>query len=394
MSSLSQTPTPELPAKRHKKKPKLLFVVTEDWYFCSHRLPLAKEAIKQGFEVAIATRVAEHGEMIEAAGIKIYPWHVIRGSTNLWHEFVALMSLLKIYLSFRPTLVHQVALKSVLYGGFITMLVGPNKVVNAIGGMGSVFNEGKYSIKWLQFAILSIFKWLISGEHKVLILQNPDDRELLIRYADLNPKLITLIRGAGVNVDQFDVVPEPQTDVPMIILPARMLWDKGVGEFVEAAKQLKAEGITARFVLVGGTDEANPSRIPLEQLTAWVETGAVEWLGLRNDMPDLIKQSNIVCLPSYREGLPKALLEAAASGRAIVTTDVPGCREVVRDSENGLLVPASDAIALAKALKMLIENPDIRAEMGAIGRQMVLNEFSEQVVVESTMSIYKRLLAA
>ena len=167
MSSLSQTPTPELPAKRHKKKPKLLFVVTEDWYFCSHRLPLAKEAIKQGFEVAIATRVAEHGEMIEAAGIKIYPWHVIRGSTNLWHEFVALMSLLKIYLSFRPTLVHQVALKSVLYGGFITMLVGPNKVVNAIGGMGSVFNEGKYSIKWLQFAILSIFKWLILIGHNM-----------------------------------------------------------------------------------------------------------------------------------------------------------------------------------------------------------------------------------
>ncbi len=235
------------------------------------------------------------------------------------------------------------------------------------------------------------FKWLLSSTGNVLILQNPDDVDLMVNEAKVDPENIRLIRGAGVNVQRFNSSPELE-QVPVVVLPARMLWDKGIGEFVEAAKLLKAAGIAARFALVGGIDECNPTSISRDQLNTWTAAGFIEWSGMREDMPDVLRQANIVCLPSYREGLPKSLLEAAACGRAIVATDVPGCREIVRDGENGILVPARDPNALSVALKKLILNPELRRQMGINGRNMVLNEFSERGVVKSTVNIYKELL--
>lgn len=372
------------------KRPKLLFVVTEDWYFCSHRLPLALAAMQAGMEVSIATNVTSHGELIKGAGITLHPWQLSRGSTGPWGELKSLLALVRIYWRVRPDIVHQVAIKPVLYGSVAARLTGVRSVVNALGGMGFVFGDQGGARRWLRPLILAAFRALLGGRRKLLILQNPDDRTLVVEGAALVAERIRLVRGAGVNVAEYGPSSEP-TGVPLVLLPARMLYDKGVAEFVAAAALLKQAGVVARFALVGGTDPCNPASIAQQQLDDWVASGAVEWLGRRDDMPALFAQSALVCLPSYREGLPKALLEAASSARAIVATDVPGCREIVRDGENGLLVPARDAAALAAALGALLADPLRRARMGQRGRQMVLDEFSEQAVVSATMSIYRDL---
>lgn len=372
-------------------RPTLLFVVTEDWYFCSHRLPLAIGAQQAGFDVAVATRVGKHADVMHQAGIAIHPWNVNRGSTGVWTELKTLWSLLSIYRKVQPDVLHQVAIKPVLYGSFAAALTGRPKIVNALGGMGSIFNGGKRRTRWLRATIVACMQWLLSGKGKVLILQNRDDRELMLNEVGLPAESIRLILGAGVNTDHFSPTPESE-GVPLIVLPARMLWDKGIGEFVEAARILRADGVMARFALVGGIDECNPTGIEAAQLQRWTEEGCVEWFGMRDDMPAVFRQAHIVCLPSYREGLPKSLLEAAASARAIVATDVPGCREIVHSGSNGLLVPARDGMALAAALKTLILDAPLRQKMGQKGRTMILNNFSEETVVRDTVAIYKDIL--
>lgn len=374
-------------------KPRLLFVVTEDWYFCSHRMPIAVAAIEAGFDVSLATRVSQHGDVIRACGIDLHEWEVSRGSTGIFAELRTLYKLFRIFLKVKPIIVHQVALKPVLYGSFLAKLTGIPAIVNALGGMGSIFTAGTRRKRLLKAAILNIFRLLLSKKGGIFILQNPDDQDLMVEQAGIDLKRIRLIRGAGVNLDNFSVVPE-SVGLPLIVLPARMLWDKGIGEFVEASRILKAEGIQARFALVGGTDECNPSAIDKEQLAKWNAEGLIEWFGMRSDMPSVLQSANIVCLPSYREGLPKALLEAAACARAIVSTDVPGCREIVRDGENGILVPPQDPVALSAALKKLILSPELRRKMGQRGREMANTEFSEQIVVAQTINIYSELLAA
>lgn len=380
------------PNENSERRRKILFVVTEDWYFVSHRLPLALGAMKAGMDVAVATNVAEHGELIKGMGIELHPWRIKRGSTHLWFEFQALCSLAKIYRRVNPDVVHQVAIKPVIYGSLAAKFARRPKLVNALGGMGSLFTarEGQRSL--LRSLVLAGFRALLSTRGSALILQNPDDRDLLIKACCLRESAIHLIRGAGVDTKTFAVEPEPD-GVPVVVLPARMLADKGIFEYVAAARELKAQGIKARFLLVGGNDECNPANISVEKLQAWVSEGVVEWLGRRNDMPAILAASTIVCLPSYREGLPKALLEAAACGRPIITTDVPGCREVVHHGENGLLVPARDAKALSAAIAGLLENSDLRLEMGRKSRQMALSHFSEESVVRDTLDVYLHLLA-
>lgn len=370
---------------------KLLFVVTEDWYFVSHRLPLAVAAIAAGMEVSIATNVSSHAEVIRQAGIKLYPWKLNRGSTGLLAEFKALCGLLKIYWQVRPDIVHQVAIKPVLYGSLLAKLLRIPRVVNALGGMGAIFSDTSGKRGRLRAVVLAGFRSLLNRRGSLLILQNPDDCELMVNGAAIARENIRLIRGAGVDVRVFDVVPEPE-GTPLVVLPARMLTDKGVVEFVEAARLLKAQGVQARFALVGGTDECNPASVPPARLKDWVDSGTVEWHGRRDDMPAVYHSATLVCLPSYREGLPKALLEAAACGRAIVATDVPGCREIVRHGENGLLVEVRDVAALAKAMATLLSDTATRQAMGAAGRQMVLQEFSEEKVVADTLEIYQELM--
>lgn len=372
-------------------RPRLLFVVTEDWYFCSHRLPLALAAIDAGYEVALAARLGTHAPMLREQGIALYQWQVKRGSMGMLSELHALVHLWQIYRQFRPDIVHQVALKPALYGSLIAKFEGTRAVVNALGGMGSLFTAGSRRKGALRAVLMRSFKFLLGGPRNVLVLQNDDDASLMINQARLQPETIRLIRGAGVNLEDFSVQPEA-AGVPVVVLPARLLWDKGIGEYVEAARLLRAQGVPGRLTIAGGLDDSNPSRITKEQVETWVSEGSVEWLGLRNDMPALLSNAAIVCLPSYREGLPKSLLEAAACGRPIVTTDVPGCRDVVRDGDNGLLVPARNPAALAAALARLLGSPGERARMGARSRVRAATEFSERRVIDETLAIYRSLV--
>lgn len=368
---------------------KILFFVTEDWYFYSHRLPLAVAAKTAGFDVAVITRVTGHGEIIRQAGIRVIPFNISRRGMNPLKELPAILRLRSLYKKERPDIVHHVAMKPVLYGSIAAMLAGIPHVINALAGLGWLFISTSKRARLLQAVIRRAFRFLLA--RGTVIVQNDDDA-LVLRGMGIPEQHISLIRGSGVNT--VDYAPHPESkDVPMVVLPSRMLWDKGVGEFVEAATRLRQRGVNARFVLVGEPDEENPASVPQRQLAAWQQEGAVEWLGRREDMPQVFAQSHIVCLPSYREGLPKSLLEAASCGRPIVTTDVPGCREIVRDGENGLLVEARNVPALADALAKLLADPELRQQMGRCGRERVLHEFSQEKIVSQALALYRDTLA-
>lgn len=371
-------------------KPKLLFLVTEDWYFCSHRLPLARAAQQAGFDVAVACRVREHGQNIQAAGLRLHPLALKRNSRNPWQEIRAIAEIARLYHAEQPDIVHHVALKPVLYGSLAAWIANVPAVVNALAGMGYVFTSNKLSARLLRPMVTLAFRLLLKRGR--IILQNPDDRAALLDAKVASAIQITLIRGSGVDTAQFPYTPEQENPRPLVVLPARMLWDKGVGEFVTAAEILKQHGVAARFLLAGESDPDNPAAIPAAQLEAWRDSGIVEWPGRQDDMAGLFAQANLVCLPSYREGLPKALLEAAACGRAIVATDVPGCREIVRHRHNGLLVPPRDATALALALRQLLDNPAQRREFGQHGREMAEQEFSVEKITGETLALYREML--
>ncbi|EDM29033.1 alpha-D-QuiNAc alpha-1,3-galactosyltransferase [Lentisphaera araneosa HTCC2155] len=367
---------------------KILYFITEDWVFCSHRLPLAVAAKKAGYDVAVVTNVKAHGERIQKAGIRVIPYNLDRGSMNPFKAVSLILQLTKIYRLEKPDLVHQVAIKPILLGTIAARLAGVPHVVNAITGMGYIFTSQELKARLLRPFINFAFKFLLNDKNSKLIMQNQDDISSLIENKVISKDRTVLIRGAGVNIKEFDYTLEAAEQPPIIVLPARMLRDKGVVEFVSAVRILKERGIAARFALVGDVDYQNPAAISEHEMDHWVNSNLVEWWGRRDDMPKVLEKSHIVCLPSYREGLPKALLEAASCGRAIVTTDVVGCREIVRDGENGLLVPLFSTVELADALHTLIEDPKLRQRMGKQGRKIVKNEFTIERVIKETLLVY------
>jgi len=373
------------------KAPHLLYLVTEDWYFCSHRLQLATAACKAGYEVTVATRVQEHAAQIQDAGINLVPLRLSRRSQNPVRESRSLAQIAALYRRLRPDIVHHVATKPVIYGSLAAWATGTPAVVNALGGLGYVFSSEDTKARLLRPAILSCYRHLLDRAGSRVIVQNPDDLATLTRHHLVDRDHAVLIAGSGVNVSLFSNMPE-RAGEPLVVLPARMLRDKGVAEFVAAARQLKQQGVAARFALVGKPDPENPATIPEGTLRGWEEEGVIEYWGWREDMADVFQRCHIVCLPSYREGLPKALIEAAACGRAIVTTDVPGCRDVVSDGENGFLVPARDTASLALALLRLIDHPDLRARMGQRGRQRAVSEFAIDRVIAATLDVYRQSL--
>ena len=368
-------------------KPKLLFVVTEDWYFVSHRLPLAIAALEAGFDVAVATRIRLHADMIQKAGIRLISFEMSRRAGNPLRE---LMALVLLYRRERPDIVHHVALKPILYGSMAVWLGGLPAQVNAVAGLGWLF----ISRSPLAHFMSRIIRWLLarslSAPRCRVIVQNPDDAKLLSQSGVPESRL-RMIRGAGVDTEVFSPSPDPAEPI-CIVLVARILWDKGVGEFVEAARSLKQPELSARFVLVGEPDANNPASIPEETLSSWKKENVVEWVGHCDDMAAIYSTAHVVCLPSYREGLPKVLIEAAACGKPIVTTDVPGCREVVRDGDNGLLVPVRDSKALADAILRLIENNELRVQMGKRSREIALADFSSERINAQTLDIYRELI--
>lgn len=363
---------------------KLLFLVTEDWYFVSHRLALAVEAVQKGYEVVLVTRVSSHRSEIERNGIRVVPFKANRRGMNPLEVLGEAVSLARIYRREKPDILHHVALRAVVVGGLAARLCGIGRMVSAITGMGFLFTEAGRR-PWARRVVSRVLPHVLS--RGLVIVQNSDDSKQLSLFG-LSAKRQRLIAGAGVDTTKFRPSIRENERV-IVMMAARLLWDKGVGEYVEAARLLRDTG--ARFVLVGMIDTDNPAGVSAGEVDTWVGEGIIEWWGHRQDMAATLAHADIFCLPSYREGLPKAILEAMASGIPCVSTDVPGCRDVVRNGETGILVPARNGVELAAAISTLIGKPTLRLAMGVSGRQHVLDEFCDEKVISATLNVYEEL---
>ena len=371
---------------------KLIIVVNELWFFLSHRIPIALAARDIGYEVHIASNSGTSAEIerLNQEGLQFHFIDFHRSSVGFWQEFKTLSQLKFLYKEIQPDIVHHVTIKPVLYGTLVARWVGGIQILNAISGLGYLFIAQGWKSSIRQKILLWGYRAILHSKKVWILFQNPDDQALFAQHKIIHPQHISIIKGSGVDLQQFAFSAIPKGKIK-IILVARMLWDKGVGEFVKAATVLKQQGVDADFLLVGSVDLGNPKSISIEQLEQWSKSGVVKWLGERADIPQLVAKSHIAVLPSYREGLPKSLIEAAAVGRPIVTTNVPGCREVVKEGENGFLVPARDAKKLAAAIKKLTNNPKLLITMGKKSRLMAEQEFSIQKVISKTLALYSKI---
>lgn len=375
------------------KPGKVIMVVTEDWYFLSHRLAFARNLRELGWDVLVATRInsAADAARIQDAGLRLASVPVERGRLLSAGDMRYFWRLIRLYRTERPDVVHHVAMKPVLYGSAAAALARRPGVVNAIAGMGYLFTGGGLAVGLVRKVVMWLFRLLFSRERVRVVLQNAEDVALFREKVGLGAKHVRLIRGAGVRVEEFVPATHGLRREPVVLLVARMLRDKGVREFVAAARALRIRGVPGRFVLVGGRDPQNPNSLSNEELAAIVAAGDVEWLGQRCDIAELYSGADIAVLPSYREGLPKSLLEAAAAGLPIVAADTSGCREVVESGRNGLLVPIGDSAALADALECLLRDAELRARWGAESRRKAETEFHERVVFRQFLEVYSEI---
>jgi glycosyltransferase involved in cell wall biosynthesis len=370
---------------------KVLMVISHGKFFLSHRCALAKFFQKQGYEVHVACLDDEDASRIAVEGFIFHPLPISRHGINPFAELRLIYALKSLYSTVQPDIIHHFSIKPIIYGTIAARLYKKAIVINAPTGLGYVFSSSTFKARMLEKIVRRLYYFALTKFPNALIFENPDDRDLFQRLHLLGNNKTFIIKGAGIEPDVY--LPKPEVSgIPIVILPARLLWDKGVQEFVDAARQVKAQGISARFVLVGDVDANNPANVKKEQVTSWIDEGVIECWGWQENMLEILQKIHIVCLPSYREGLPKALIEAASCAKPIVTTDVPGCREVVIDQYNGFLVPAKDSQKLAGALIKLINDAPLRHKMGALGRERVQAEFSMEKIGQETLRVYQELL--
>jgi glycosyltransferase involved in cell wall biosynthesis len=322
-------------------------------------------------------------------GIRYIPISMSRSGINPFSALAALCQLIQIYRRVKPARAHHFTIKAVIYGSIAAQMAGVPTIVNAITGLGYVFTNETWKARFLRTIVTRVYRWVLRRSNVRMIFENPDNQRFFVTSRLIHDQQAVLIRGAGVDTGRFAPTPEPEGE-PIILLAARMLWDKGVGDLVEAGRLLREWGVPGQIVLVGGPDPGNPASISKTQLQAWHREGIAQWWGHQaSSMEKVWARCHIVALPSsYGEGVPTSLIEAAACGRPIVTTDAPGCREVVREGENGFWVPVRDIKALASALRILVENPALRACMGARGREIAVSEFSREKVIRETLAVY------
>ncbi len=369
---------------------KLLFYVTEDWYFLSHRLPLAQAAMNEGYEVVLVTNITSFRSEIEKYGVRVIPFSGDRKSINPFNMALQVLKLKRVIAQEKPDLLHLVSLKPMLIGGLAALNIKSVKVVNTLTGLGWSFSSKKVIASTISKVLSVLLKRLLRESDT--IVQNEEDYQWLIALGVPENK-VKLIKGSGVDVKVF-LPSKSKNKVPVVTCAARMIVEKGILDFIDAAKILKRRGVAAKFQLIGSSDAGNRSAVPEAYLIDCQEKGYISWLGHRTDIAELLQQSDIACLPSfYREGVPKVLLEAAAVGLPIVTTDWVGCREVVQHGHNGVLVPIKNPVALADALEEVILNVDKRQRMGEESRKMVLEGFTLEQVINQTLYIYKALAA-
>lgn len=373
-----------------RSKSKLLIVVNTDWGFLAYRLPIALEAKRLGWEVFVATPDTGDAHIIKAAGLNHITLEMSRKGLNPFREFKTMVDFWRLYRELSPQIVHHVTVKPIIYGSIIASVLNKSFVVNAISGLGYVFTSlPKNNI--VRLITTFLYKLALNTSNSKTIFQNPDDLNLFIQEGMIEESRTRLILGSGVNCSFFSPSKTTLAD-KLVMLPARMLFDKGIYEFVSAVSMLKIDFPDVKFVLVGRADDGNPALIPTKQLRAWEMAGLIEWWGYKRNMNEVLNMATMVVLPSYREGLPKVLLEAAACSKPIISTNVPGCKEIVRHEVNGLLIPPKDEVALAEAIRRLLDNPEFAKQLGEYGREIVQKEFSEELVVEKTFEVYDLLL--
>lgn len=372
---------------------KILFIVSEDWYFVSHRFNLAKEAISKGYEVSLLTNVNSHKNEIESAGINLLPWSLQRNSYNPIKEIRSIIQIVSAINFIQPSLVHSVALKPILYSSIASKFSCVKSIVFAFAGLGYLFTSNKFFIKIARLPVVISLRLLLNNDNSNFIFQNQDDIDIFLTLKIAKESNINLIPGSGVDTNRFfPNFQKVRDSVPIIILPARLLWDKGIGDFVEAAKILKDKNFNARFVLVGQFDPHNPANIPQSKIDEWVCNKIIEYWGFQENMPKILNRSTIVCLPSYREGFPKVLLEAASCSKPIIATDVPGCRQAVLHNKNGLLVPLRNPKVLASSIEKMVNDKDLCEKMGEAGLKRVHSELSQEIISKKTFSIWEKII--
>jgi len=373
----------------------LLFANTE-WYLYNFRRSLASALRDAGHDVLLVSPPGPYGERLRALGFRWNPAPMQRRSVNPVRELALIAWLRRFIVRERVDLVHGFTIKCAVYGSLAARWAGVPRRVNAVAGMGYVFTSGDLLARALRPVVRTLLRVALEGPDARLILQNPDDATLFRQARLVDESRVRLIPGSGVDCRRFTpvepvVLAEGDGARFRVLLAARLLWDKGIAEYVEAARRLRSEGHTVDFLLAGDPDPGNPAAVPEAAVRQWSAEGIVTWLGHVDDMPSLLRSVQVVVLPSYREGLPKGLIEAAACGLPLVTTDVPGCREVVTDGVDGLLVPVKDANALAAAILRFQGDADLRQRLGAAARVKAEQEFDERIVVGRTLAVYREL---
>jgi glycosyltransferase involved in cell wall biosynthesis len=381
-------------AKSPQSRPgRVVFVINHAGFFITHRLPLALAARTAGYDVTVVTPQSKHVQVIRDCGLQWRELRLDRSSRNPVTELRTLLALVALYRDLRPDLVHHVTAKPVLYGTVAARVAGVRAVVNAVSGLGHIFSSQGWKLEFLRRLIGLGYRAALRHRNMRVIFQNEDDRALFVSHKWLAARNTMIIRGSGVDPSVFTPAANPPA-VPTVLFPARMLRTKGLIEFLDAVALLNAAGVRARYLLVGDPDPDNLASLGEEEVRSRAAAVGAEYWGRHTDMAAVLRQADIVCLPSYREGMPKSLIEAAACGLPIVTTDVPGCRDVVTHEENGLLVPIRDARAVADALQRLLADPEMRRRMGESGRRRVIASLSLQSVIDSTLSVYEELLSS
>jgi glycosyltransferase involved in cell wall biosynthesis len=372
---------------------KALLFANTDWYLFNFRLPLARALREAGVEVVLLSPDGRYGEKLRAAGFR---WHALdmqRRSLNPFRELGLLAQIARFYRRESPDIVHHFTLKSVIYGSLAARAAGIPRCVNAVTGMGYVFANDALRARLLRPFLTGLLRMALRGDRHRLILQNGDDRNAFTQAGLIASERIRLIPGSGVNTGIFKPAdsPVPHRPALRVLFAARLLWDKGLSEFIDAAGKLHQLGLPVEFMIAGDPDPGNPASVPESVIQTWRNQGVVKLLGHVEDMAACLRGVDVAVLPSYREGVPKSLIEAAASGLPIIATDAPGCRDVVEHGVTGLLVPCRDAVALADAIHFMLRNADLRSKMGAAGRDKVLREFDERIVLGKTLQVYREL---
>lgn len=370
-------------------KPVLVYVVTEDWYFLSHRLPMARAARAAGYDVHVVTHVNKGRDAIEAEGFAVHSVVWRRGSLNPLDFVSNIRAVRRVYRAISPALVHNVALQSTVVGSLAAEGL-PFVRLNALAGLGFSFTSANLKARLVRPVLRALLRHVLGSSRAAVLVQNPDDRTLVLGLG-IAPGNIFMIGGSGVETDHLLPLPEPAGEVTAAFV-GRLLDDKGVRSLVEAHAILAQRGTPVRLLIAGDPDPANPVSIPPDEIAGWARRPGIEVLGHVGDIRDVWRRAHIAVLPSRREGLPKSLLEAAACGRPIVATDVPGCREVARPGLNALLVPADDAPALADAIGALAADAALRRSYGAGGRELVVREFSADKIGRDVVALYGQLL--